>query len=142
MLGLFDTTSCHAQRGWRGAEFFLVCQSVRLGSTESCVVRNCVNHSLVHFMHCCLYCSVSYIIDVSSKLFLSQSVIFTSLCLPLSSSFCWGRRQGACRIVLGCISGNTKLGNTVPKLQNLSSFRCSYESLLIWSLLSDVECGA
>lgn len=78
-----------------GAEFFLVCQNMWLDSTESCVVGNCVNPSLVHFMPCCLDCSVSYFIDVSSKLFLSPSVIFISLFLPFSSpSCCWGTGQG------------------------------------------------
>lgn len=76
----------------------------------------------VNYMLCCFIAVVTvlYFIAVSNKLFLSQPLLFSFLCLQLSFPALHRGREGARGRVrkhggLGNFSGNTELGKTIPK---------------------------
>lgn len=83
------------QGGWHkvGWFSFLFCWGVWSSCTGFQGVSNCTWIICLSYTHCYYYCcfgSLSYFIAVSNKWFVSQPVIFTFLCLQLSSPSCHG----------------------------------------------------
>lgn len=93
--------------------FFLVCQSVRLGSQiATCVVKNYVNHSLILYVLSIVVSIVQFLISLLSLVNFFFSVCGIYLFVPpiLLSILLLKAGQGMCSEALGYVRGNTKLG--------------------------------
>lgn len=87
-----------------------------------CKLFLCLTHFVINIVVVTVY--ISYLIVLSSKLFLSQSMIFTFLCLQFSGPpknkkeggrWKWGASE-LC-LVWESLDRSTKLGNIIPKAQ-------------------------
>lgn len=77
-LGLFHSTSAKAGGGWCPSFLCVQWCRARFHVVSNHLWMVCLSGTL-SYLYCCCYCLLSYLIVVSSELFLSQHMFFTFL---------------------------------------------------------------